>query len=147
MTNYDDIALASEQAGITGDTHSGAWTKVEAKAAIPPKTGCGPGGLDGLTLWLSAGIDTFHAYSSEHKAELLRFEDIWSTMDQVSPLVMAQTLWELGWLRAKGEIITPDRIVATSSLDNKYRPLLSQWLEVLADHSILEPEPFPATYY
>ena len=91
-----------------------------------------PGALARVQRLASAGNHALQEYRLRQRTELLEFDEIWRTMDEISPAVMAHSLWDLGYLRDPQEEMTPESVAATCSPSAKYQSLMSQWLGALA---------------
>lgn len=96
-----------------------------------------PGGVARVQRLASAAGRELHEYRLRQRTELFEFDEIWRTMDGISPSVMARSLWDLGYLRDGQEEITPEGVAAKCSPSAKYQSLMSQWLEALANAGVV----------
>jgi len=101
---------------------------------------------DRLHRLATAGREALAQYRSLHSAELLEFDAIWEAMDAISPWVMALSLWDLGWLRDSDQWITARDVASQCCSGDRYQPLMSQWLEALANVGVVKrlPDETPA---
>ena len=114
---------------------------ITARAATSDDPGAlasafGPAWSDSFHAMQQAGLEASVQERALDARALREFDVIWRAMREASPLVMARALWELGWLRSDHEVLTVETIAEQSCSSAKYRPLISQWLEVLNDHGV-----------
>lgn len=80
---------------------------------------------------LDAGHRAAESFRLAHSTKLKAFEQLWRSMDTLSPLIMALCLWDLGWLRNAKQRLTVESIVGRCGAPSRYISLLAQWLVVL----------------
>ena len=139
MTNLD-IRSATDATDCIDLSHS---TRRTANSPTPAQTtpDLGHRTSDRLHRLATVGREALHHYRSLHSADLLEFEAIWGAMDAVSPWVMALSLWDLGWLRDSGQRITAEDVASRCCSGDRYQPLMSQWLEALANVGVVRRQP------
>lgn len=90
------------------------------------------------SLLLRAGTHAARSYGLEHEVRLKAFEQLWRTMDELAPEIMALCLWDLGWLRNAGETVTVEAVVGTCKAPPQYLSLLTQWLCILQREGFMD---------
>lgn len=134
MSQFDIPAMAGP---VTNVAREGATS---GAAGHHPIRNLGKSRTGRVDLLSAAGMRAFADYRAQHAIDLSQFGAIWQRMKEVSPYVMARSLWDLGCLR-DGNHVTVESIAARCRSTPKYLSLMSQWLPELADAGLVRRVP------
>ncbi|QUH01868.1 methyltransferase [Saccharopolyspora erythraea] len=83
---------------------------------------------------------------AEQREALRTWRDFWDALDEISVLVMARTLAQLGAFRTPEQPVSVDSLMQRCAVAPDHEPLFRQWMHVLADNKILRSGPGPDEY-
>lgn len=88
-------------------------------------------------------IETATATLVDHIAEsrggLVTWRRFWDELDQISVLVIARTLAELGAFQTPNSPVSVPSLMRDHGVAPDHEPLFQQWLNVMLEHGILQP--------
>lgn len=90
---------------------------------------------------VETATETLVSGMEQHRDGLRTWRDFWDALDEISVLVMARTLAQMGAFQASNQPVSAQALMQQCAVAPDHDPLFRQWLHVLAENEILRPGP------